>query len=99
MVSSKRLTYMLEHLLPGNGGDVADFRIPHAKLGGVVEHGMDVEGGAFGFAGELSQTVDELFLELVLDDWMSDLYDVDGSVDLYRQIVLRTEEDDASLRN
>jgi hypothetical protein len=32
-----------EDLLPGEGADGADFRVVHAKLGGVVEDGMDVE--------------------------------------------------------
>lgn len=47
----------------GEGGDVADLGVADAEFGGVVEDGVDVEGGDGGFVGELAEAVDEVFLE------------------------------------
>lgn len=54
-----------EHLFAREGADGADLGVGDAELVGVVEDGVDVQGGVGGFAGLLAESVDELLLEVV----------------------------------
>jgi hypothetical protein len=40
-------------------------RIVYAEFGGIVEDWMDVQGGIVGLSGQLTQTMDETFLQIV----------------------------------
>ena len=59
------MVLMAEDLLASNRADCAYLRIVYAEFGGIVEDWMDVQGGIVGLPGQLTQTMDETFLQIV----------------------------------
>lgn len=64
IVSLVLLVRVCEELLAAHRGDVADLRVV-TEFPGPIEHGVDVQCRCRGLAGQLAQSLDELFLELV----------------------------------
>jgi hypothetical protein len=59
------LSVVLEDLLASLRADSADLGVLDAKLGGVVEHRMDVQSRSWWFLRELAETIYKLLLQIV----------------------------------
>lgn len=56
---------VLEDVLSRNGANRTDFCIVDAKLGGIVQNWVNVQGRIRWLIGKLSQAMDKLFLQLI----------------------------------